>query len=272
MTPTEELSRSRAVERLFFRVPLMFPRSVRLDLATIHAFAAETTSFAMCTPQDVAGFEAYTDALWEASRVGSSAHPVLGPFVELWSRLGFERGWVDAFVRAVESDFGEVRYQTLKDVEHYLYGAAEVLGLMVARVLALPEKVDPYAQSLARAFRYVGFLRDLEADLGLDRCYLPVVEAKRYGLSGLSRREVRASEGAFRLFVQAQIARYETWQRQAEQGFGYVPKRYRVPIEAATKLHAWMARAILENPLVVFERRISPPPRVIVRETARSIL
>lgn len=106
----------------------------------------------------------------------------------------------------------------------------------------------------------------------MDRSYLPAVEARRYGLPNLSIAAVRADRGAFRLFIQAQVSRFETWQRQAEQGFAYLPKRVRVPVEVATKLHAWTARAIGADPLAVFEQDIRPPPHVVLRETARSFV
>jgi phytoene/squalene synthetase len=63
--------------------------------------------------------------------------------------------------------------------EEYIYGSAEVVGLMCLSVFcegnkAEYEKLRPSAKSLGAAFQKVNFLRDLKADFeGLDRVYFP---------------------------------------------------------------------------------------------------
>ena len=272
MPRKEEVRIFKKASRTFYYASRLFPRAARDDIFTLYAFVRTIDDFVDCTPQDRAGFEAFTDDLWEAHRSGSSSDPIIARFVELWIRVGFERSWVDAFLQAMESDFEKREYRTLKETEHYMYGSAEVIGLMITRVLGVSEKSAPYARSLGRAFQYINMIRDVSEDLSLGRRYLPLTEMKRYGLESLEHQYVRENEGAFRLFVHAQLAHFERWLRQSRAGFTYLPKRSRMAIETSCRLYEWTAQVIKDDPLIIYERKVKPPTHVIVRETARSVL
>ncbi len=68
----------------------------------------------------------------------------------------------------------------------YIYGSAEVVGLMCLYIFCEGDKVmydnlKPYAQSLGAAFQKVNFLRDLKADTeNLERMYFPGCDFKNF--------------------------------------------------------------------------------------------
>ena len=82
------------------------------------------------------------------------------------------------FLHSMEMDLGKKQYDKL-GYEEYIYGSAEVVGLMCLYVFcdgdkSSYEKLKPYACSLGAAFQKVNFLRDLKEDFeGLDRMYFP---------------------------------------------------------------------------------------------------
>jgi 15-cis-phytoene synthase len=272
MPRKEEVRIFKEASRTFYFASKLFPRSAREDIFILYAFVRTVDDFVDCTPQDRNGFESFTDSLWEAQRTGSSPDPIIDRFVDLWVRVGFERSWVDAFLQAMESDFEKHEYRTLKETEHYMYGSAEVIGLMMLRILSVSEKAVPYARSLGRAFQYINMIRDVSEDNALGRRYLPLSEMKRYGLESLDERYVRENEGSFRLFIHAQLAYFERWLHQSRAGFSYLPKRSRMAIETACSLYEWTAQQIKDDPLIIYERKVRPPTHVVVREAARSVL
>ena len=272
MPRNEEIRIFKDASRTFYFASRFFPRSAREDIFMLYAFVRTVDDFVDCTPQDREGFDRFTDLLWEAHRSGPVSDPIIDRFVGLWKRVGFERSWVDAFVQAMESDFEKHEYRTLKETEHYMYGSAEVIGLMIMRILDLPEKSAPYAQNLGKAFQYINMIRDIKEDLALGRRYLPLSELKRYGLESLDERYIRENESAFRMFIHAQLAHFERWLRQSRVGFSYLPRRSRMAVEAACRLYEWTAQVIKDDPLVIYERKVRPPTHVVVREAARSIL
>lgn len=89
-----------------------------------------------------------------------------------------DRQLIDAFLHSMEMDLGKKQYDK-SGYEEYIYGSAEVVGLMCLYVFcngnqSSYEQLKPYACSLGSAFQKVNFLRDLKADFeGLDRMYFP---------------------------------------------------------------------------------------------------
>jgi len=76
-------------------------------------------------------------------------------------------------------DLDKKKYLTKKEFDQYVYGSADVVGLMCLKVFVKGNKnqydnLRPYAMSLGSAFQKVNFLRDLKADHdGLNRSYFP---------------------------------------------------------------------------------------------------
>ena len=76
-----------------------------------------------------------------------------------------------------------------QDYEEYIYGSAEVVGLMCLTVFCegnkkLYEQLKPMARSLGAAFQKVNFLRDIKADFqGLERVYFPGCDFKNFTAS-----------------------------------------------------------------------------------------
>jgi phytoene synthase len=60
------------------------------------------------------------------------------------------------------------------------------------------------------------------------------------------------------MFMKDAIEQYLTWQSEGEKGFRYIPKRYLVPIKAASDIYRLTARIILKNPQIVFQKKVKP--------------
>ena len=59
-------------------------------------------------------------------------------------------------------------------------------------------------------------------------------------------------------FVRSQIKIYFKWQKQAETGFEFIPKRMRVAEKTASDMYAWTAIEIYNDPFVVYTTQIKP--------------
>jgi phytoene/squalene synthetase len=85
---------------------------------------------------------------------------------------------IDAFLYSMELDLGKHTYDRA-GYETYIYGSAEVVGLMCLYIFCEGNQgqydaLKPAAKSLGSAFQKVNFLRDVKADFeGLDRMYFP---------------------------------------------------------------------------------------------------
>jgi phytoene synthase len=107
-----------------------------------------------------------------------SLNPILHSFQLTVNEFKIDRQLIDAFLHSMEMDLAKKQYDK-SGYEEYIYGSAEVVGLMCLYVFCNGdrtnyEQLKPYACSLGSAFQKVNFLRDLKADFeGLDRMYFP---------------------------------------------------------------------------------------------------
>lgn len=120
----------------------------------------------------------FKKATYEAIDQKISLNPILHSFQLTVNEYNIDHSLIDAFLKSMEMDLGKKQYDR-NGYEEYIYGSAEVVGLMCLYVFCNGDKnsyehLKPYACSLGSAFQKVNFLRDLKADFeGLDRMYFP---------------------------------------------------------------------------------------------------
>lgn len=109
---------------------------------------------------------------------GISLNPILNSFQQAVSQYAIDHHLIEAFFSSMESDLTQNQYDR-QGYEEYIYGSAEVVGLMCLSVFCegdkrLYEKLKAPARALGAAFQKVNFLRDMKADfLDLSRVYFP---------------------------------------------------------------------------------------------------
>lgn len=108
-----------------------------------------------------------------------SLNPILNSFQFTVNEKKINIELIKAFLKSMRMDLSKNNYKTKKEYNEYIYGSADVVGLMCLKVFvdgdnSKYEKLKPYAMSLGSAFQKVNFLRDLNADFkNLDRTYFP---------------------------------------------------------------------------------------------------
>jgi phytoene/squalene synthetase len=109
---------------------------------------------------------------------GISLNPVLNSFQQTVNEYDIDHDLIDAFFHSMEMDLTQKAYDT-RNFAEYVYGSAEVVGLMCLYVFCegkkeLYEKLKIPARALGAAFQKVNFLRDIKADHNsLSRMYFP---------------------------------------------------------------------------------------------------
>lgn len=108
-----------------------------------------------------------------------SLNPILNAFQETYHKYHIDKHLVDSFMKSMRLDLHKSDYLTETDYKMYIYGSADVVGLMCLKVFVKgnSEKykaLEKNAMSLGSAFQKVNFLRDLKADYeDLSRTYFP---------------------------------------------------------------------------------------------------
>ena len=127
----------------------------------------------------------FREDTYRAIEEGISLNPILHAFQLTVHKYQIERKLIDAFLHSMEMDLSFTNYKQ-EHYEEYIYGSAEVVGLMCLRVFcdgdnATYDKLVPSARSLGAAFQKVNFLRDLRDDFqDKGRVYFPNVNFENF--------------------------------------------------------------------------------------------
>ncbi|MAS52847.1 MAG: phytoene synthase [Flavobacteriales bacterium] len=122
--------------------------------------------------------------LYQSLEMGISLNPILHAFQKTIKEYNIDIDLVDAFLKSMRMDIEKKEYKTQKEYQDYIYGSADVVGLMCLKIFVNGsneeyEKLKPTAMKLGSAFQKVNFLRDIKNDSEiLERSYFPGVDLK----------------------------------------------------------------------------------------------
>jgi len=159
----------------------MLSNSIRQDIFNIYGFvrlADEIVDSFHDYDKEALFIQFETDL--EAALINKiSLNPILNSFQETYHNYGIDKEMVDAFMNSMRQDLHKTVYHTEEEYKNYIYGSADVVGLMCLKVFVKGdhqkyEKLKETAMALGSAFQKVNFLRDLKADHDeLNRTYFP---------------------------------------------------------------------------------------------------
>ena len=118
----------------------------------------------------------------QSLKSGLSLNPIIHSFQQTIKKYHIPLELVDAFLASMRKDLHKQNYTTDQEYKDYIYGSADVVGLMCLKVFvkgdsAKYDDLKESAMKLGSAFQKVNFLRDLKADSeGLERSYFPNVD------------------------------------------------------------------------------------------------
>ena len=201
------------------------------------AAEAAVTSPKLSVTGELDAFELET---YRAMELGYSTNLILHAFGQTARSVGIEREIVTPFFDSMRADITE-REHTPESFKRYVYGSAEVVGLMCLRAFMhggayskkQKEQLELGACALGSAFQKVNFLRDLSADFKrLGRSYFPNVNIDNF-------------DEATKDFLVKDI---DQDVRVAAESIPLLPKSARPAVTAALLLFAELNRKLANTP------------------------
>jgi phytoene synthase len=231
----------------FFYSSLFFPAKVKDDIFTLYAYVRvvdDAVDSLQPNRELLDELWAQTQQAWKGKTV---AQPIVREFVLMAQQRKFEWKWITAFWWAMRQDLVKKKYSTWAELEKYMYGSAEVIGLMMAQILELPKKAHEAAQLQGKAMQLINFIRDVKEDQELGRVYL-----------GEGYRKAGDLQGNWQKMVAKYLKKYQQIQTAAQKGYHYIPYRYLIPIKTAAEMYNWTAHKIALEPTRVWQTKIKP--------------
>ena len=162
--------------------------------------------------------------LFRALDRGISLNPILNCFQDVVNRYDIDLDLVRSFLKSMRTDLHKQDYGSVSDYEEYIYGSADVVGLMCLKVFVQGdaekyEELKAPAMRLGSAFQKVNFLRDLKDDTqNLHRSYFPHIDgtfmdadAKRQIIAEIQEDFDQAYKGILKLPMEAKFGVYTAY-------------------------------------------------------------
>lgn len=198
---------------------------------------------------------------FEAIGRGVDLNPILHSFQETVNEYKIDLHLIEAFLDSMAMDLHKDNHD-YSSYKNYIYGSAEVVGLMCLHVFVGDDKekyahLETPARALGSAFQKVNFLRDIKSDyVDRGRIYFPNVDMKNF-----TEEDKRT--------IEADIA--EEF-KLAYTGILQLPKGVRFGVLSAYRYYLSLLNKIQDNPAsTILTSRVRIPNRLklyLLTETA----
>lgn len=201
--------------------------------------------------------EKFEDDLKDALNEGLSLNPVLHSFALTIKKYNIDIDLIDAFLSSMKADLNKQNYHTQNELNEYIYGSADVVGLMSLKVFVngdqkLYNELKSPAIKLGSAFQKVNFLRDLKADTeGLNRTYFHQLNSGHFNES--TKHEI--------------IANIELDFKEAKKGIDKLPGKSKLAVYIAFSYYKNLLKKLKNTPaekIVSARIRISDSKKMLI--------
>jgi phytoene/squalene synthetase len=172
----------------FYFSSSLLSKTIRQDIFNIYSFvrlADEIVdTFHEYPKQEL--LEDFEKELWRSVDNKISLNPILNSFQHTVNKYSIPKDLINSFLDSMKMDLEKKEYNSVEEYKKYIYGSADVVGLMCLKVFVKGSEssfseLSPFAISLGSAFQKVNFLRDLKDDSNvLNRVYFPNVDMNNF--------------------------------------------------------------------------------------------
>ena len=172
----------------FYFSSSLLSRTIRQDIFNIYGFvrlADEIVDTFHEYPKKEL-LEDFEKELWRSVDNKISLNPILNSFQHTVNKYSIPKDLINSFLESMKMDLEKKEYNSVEEYRKYIYGSADVVGLMCLKVFVKGSEssfaeLSPFAISLGSAFQKVNFLRDLKDDSNvLNRVYFPNVDMNNF--------------------------------------------------------------------------------------------
>jgi phytoene/squalene synthetase len=172
---------TRSYSTSFSSAVKMLSPTIRQDIYNIYGFVrfADEIVDSFHDYNKIELFERFETDTHLALKEKISLNPILNSFQHTVTKYAIDQNLIDAFMHSMRLDLYKSEYKTMDEYHQYIYGSADVVGLMCLKVFVRGDmeqydSLKASAMRLGSAFQKVNFLRDLKADFeDLSRTYFP---------------------------------------------------------------------------------------------------
>ena len=196
----------------------------------------------------------------DAAYTGTPTHPVTIALADALQHFAIPKSAFVALLDGCRQDMVKTRYETFEELLEYCdYVASSISDISLAIFGYRSDQALGYGRKLSTALQLTNITRDIGDDVTRDRIYIPREELRRFGVE---EREIseRAENDRMRRLIEFQIARAETYFREAEPLLRELAFDARFPTLLMGGVYATVLAKLRKDPLAAVRERLSLSP------------
>lgn len=191
---------------------------------------------------------------------GSSEHPLTKELIYAVSEFDIPKEYLSELLQGVTQDMVQARYATFDDLKRYCYRVASIVGLICLKIFEVKDTIEnrEAAINLGFAFQVTNILRDVGADVDIDRIYLPEEDILKFNLTENDILEKKYSDD-FRKLMEFEWKRADEFFERALTGFDKKASKKLLPAMIMADIYYKILQDIKKVDYNVFEHRVRVP-------------
>lgn len=218
----------------------MLGPSIRQDIHNIYGFVrfADEIVDSFHDYDKESLFNRFENELEQSLKERISLNPILNSFQNTVHKYNIDRALIQTFMDSMRQDLTKNVYTTVEEFNDYIYGSADVVGLMCLQVFVKGDAekyaiLKEAAMNLGSAFQKINFLRDIKEDEELlARTYFPNIDLDT--LDEVSKKKI--------------ILEIEDNFRKAYDGILHLPHDARLGVFVAYKYYKRLLKKLQQTP------------------------
>jgi phytoene synthase len=261
---TEATTTAREIQKMFgsnyYAATLLLPKGVREDVFVFYSFARladEIVDNPSPGTDPAQKLQEFT-AAWERTfHSNTDEDIILTAFAKVCKRRKIAYSLTVDFLAAMQKDLSTTRYETYGDLQKYMYGSAEVIGLVLLRIFECDDPVATApARAMGEAMQLSNFLRDISDDYHTrDRIYVPRQDMERFSVSEEALMATPSSQPV-RALIEYECKRNHEIYEAALKGIQLLPKSAQRAVRVAAALYREIIREIERGNYQVRSKKI----------------
>jgi len=261
---------TRKASTTFYLASLLFPPDIRNDVFILYSFVRIADDFIDQDHSDMQSFLKYRQMTKNAFLKKPVENEFIQAFAQLVERKKINKEYVEEFFRIQMQDSIKKTYKNFEELEEFLYGVAEVIGLMMSQIMELKKEAYDSARKLGRAMQLLNIIRDISEDADLGRTYIPETDLIKFGINGQIIKQINRQKMTG--LIRFELDRINDLIKQAQAGFCYIPNKYLLPVAVSADLYRQILRIIYSDPMIVFDKKVKPAKLRIIFTIIRHLI
>jgi phytoene synthase len=239
----------------FYYASLLFPKKIRNDVFILYTFLRRFDNVVDETNDKKEFIRLKNLLLASLKEKKPSGDLIIDTFVRLFYQYHFKIDYLDAFFYSLEKDLKKpLEIKREKELIQYAYGVAGVVGLMMAKIMRLPQSLYPAAKEFGELMQIVNILRDIREDFFNQRVYIPKEEIEKYQMQSID--EYQQKPENFVQLIRSQIEKLKIRFDILKSSIELIPSQYRRSIKISYEIYLKILKKIEEDPLRVWRERV----------------